>query len=373
MSDLTFQNVGKTYPGEVRAVKEFSLHVENGEFLVLVGPSGCGKTTVLRMLAGLETITSGEISIDDRIVNEVAPGDRDVSMVFQNYALFPHLDVFQNMAFGLRARRYPKDEIVRRVQDVANRLGLSDLLRRKPAALSGGQRQRVALGRAIARKPKVYLMDEPLSNLDAQLRLSMRKELTDLRKELGVTTLYVTHDQSEALTLGDRICVMKDGEIQQVNTPKEAYDRPANRFVAGFLGNVPMNFIEGRFQEKDSDLFFSFDDQSIQIPRDLFPKSVAALGNSAVSMGIRPEHLKLQRESKAKDVVTLKVHLDRQEWHGDYSLLHLKGSFGTLLAKIGTGEAKDLSEGIPLTMEATFDHCHFFGETDHRNLLFTSQ
>ena len=372
MADVTFQKVSKTFSGEVIAVDEFDLRMDDGEFLVLVGPSGCGKTTLLRMLAGLETVTSGQISIGGKVVNDLDPGDRDVSMVFQNYALFPHLDVFENMAFGLRARRFDKKEVIRRVHNVAERLGLSDLLKRKPAALSGGQRQRVALGRAIARKPKVYLMDEPLSNLDAQLRLAMRKELSVLRKELEVTTLYVTHDQAEALTLGDRICVMQEGRIQQVGTPEETYDRPANRFVAGFLGNPPMNFIEGHLKRSDGRFLFSFADQRIPLSRDLFPESFEPSEDDSITLGVRPEHLSLAPNSGGAEAFNLKVELEHREWHGDHALLHLKGSFDSLVAKTSTAEGEGAEEGKSFRVEAALAHCHFFGGPDQRNLLLAS-
>ena len=369
MAKLNFHQVGKTFSVEVRAVDEFDLSIDDGEFLVLVGPSGCGKTTVLRMLAGLETVTDGEILIDGQVVNDLDPGDRDVSMVFQNYALFPHLNVFDNMAFGLKARRYPRDEIQQRVKDVATRLGLSDLLKRKPSALSGGQRQRVALGRAIARKPKIYLMDEPLSNLDAQLRLAMRKELAVLRKELGVTTLYVTHDQAEALTLGNRICVMHEGRIQQVGTPEETYEHPANRFVAGFLGNPPMNFIEGTLNTEDDGFVLCVEDHRIPFPRALFPTSFEPEQNSSIALGIRPEHIALTRNPEGGETFGLEVELEHREWHGDHVLLHLKGTFGPLIAKTNAADIKDITDGSQIHIGVALSHCQFFGGEDDRNLL----
>ncbi len=243
MAKVRLEHVWKRF-GKVVAVKDFNLETEDGEFVVFVGPSGCGKTTTLRMIAGLEEISEGKIYIGDRLVNDVPPKDRDIAMVFQNYALYPHMNVYENMAFGLRLRRYPKDEIDRRVKEAARILKIEHLLSRKPRELSGSQRQRVAMGRAIVREPKVFLMDEPLSNLDAKLRVEMRAEIAKLQRRLGVTTIYVTHDQVEAMTLGHRIVVMKDGEIQQVDTPLRLYDFPANRFVAGFIGSPSMNFVK---------------------------------------------------------------------------------------------------------------------------------
>ena len=238
MAGVTFSGVTKVYSDGTQAVSDMSLVVADGEFVVLVGPSGCGKTTALRMLAGLETITSGTISIGDKVVNHMAPRDRDIAMVFQNYALYPHMKVYDNIAFGLRLRKVPKDEIDERVRHAAQVLGLEDLLDRKPRALSGGQRQRVAMGRAIVREPQAFLMDEPLSNLDAKLRVQMRAEISSLQDELGVTTVYVTHDQIEAMTMGDRVAVMRKGELEQVAPPQELYDRPVNLFVAGFIGTA---------------------------------------------------------------------------------------------------------------------------------------
>ena len=244
MAVVAFRGVAKVYPGGARAVSGMDLEIGDGEFVVLVGPSGCGKTTALRMLAGLETITEGTIRIGDRVVNHMAPRDRDIAMVFQNYALYPHLKVYDNIAFGLRLRKVPKDEIDKRVRHAAEVLGLEDFLDRKPRALSGGQRQRVAMGRAIVREPQAFLMDEPLSNLDAKLRVQMRSEIGALQRDLGVTTIYVTHDQVEAMTMGDRVAVMRKGELQQVAPPQELYDRPVNLFVAGFIGSPTMNMVE---------------------------------------------------------------------------------------------------------------------------------
>ncbi len=246
MAQVSLQNVNKIYPGNVQAVFNVNLSIEKKEFIVLVGPSGCGKTTILRMIAGLEEISTGKIYIGDKLVNDVPPKDRDIAMVFQNYALYPHMTVFENMAFALRLRKYPKDEIMTRVNEAAEILGIKHLLQRKPKELSGGQRQRVAVGRAIVRKPLVFLFDEPLSNLDAKLRVQMRTEIKKLHQRLQATIVYVTHDQVEAMTMGDRIVVVKDGNIQQVADPIALYDKPRNKFVASFIGSPPMNFLEGQ-------------------------------------------------------------------------------------------------------------------------------
>ncbi len=249
MATVTLKNVNKVYDGNVHAVVDFNLHIKDREFIVFVGPSGCGKSTTLRMIAGLEDITSGELRIDDEIVNDVASKDRNIAMVFQSYALYPHMTVYDNMAFGLKLRKFGRDEIDRRVQHAADILGLKPFLKRRPKALSGGQRQRVALGRAIVRDAKVFLMDEPLSNLDAKLRVQMRTEIIKITESLGITTIYVTHDQIEAMTMASRIVVMKDGLIQQIGTPKDIYDFPNNKFVGGFIGTPPMNFIDGKITE----------------------------------------------------------------------------------------------------------------------------
>ncbi len=292
MASVTLENIDKVYPGGVKAVDNVSLEIKDKEFMVLVGPSGCGKSTSLRMVAGLEEITKGTIRIGDRVVNDVAPKDRDIAMVFQNYALYPHMTVYKNMAFGLKLRKYPKEEIDRRVRDAAGILGIENLLDRKPKALSGGQRQRVAVGRAIVRKPQVFLFDEPLSNLDAKLRVQMRVEISKLHARLQSTMIYVTHDQVEAMTMGDRICVMKDGIIQQVDEPIQLYDHPVNKFVAGFIGMPPMNFIEGALAEEGGKLFFDEGNFRISIPDDKAAKlREANLTGGQITVGIRPEDI----------------------------------------------------------------------------------
>ena len=265
MAEILLDQVNKIYPGGVKGVDNLNLEIRDGEFMVLVGPSGCGKTTALRSIAGLEEISSGSITIGGRVVNDLPPKDRDIAMVFQNYALYPHMTVEQNLAFGLQQRKTPKDEIKRRVTEVAKMLGLEQYLKRKPAALSGGQRQRVAMGRAIVREPQAFLMDEPLSNLDAKLRVSMRASLTQLHERLGVTTVYVTHDQVEAMTLGHRVCVMRDGRLQQVDTPQTLFDSPVNLFVAGFIGSPAMNMITAELVRDDGPAV-TFADHRLPLP-----------------------------------------------------------------------------------------------------------
>ena len=292
MASLSFKHIYKKYPGGVTAVSDFNLEVKDKEFIILVGPSGCGKTTTLRMIAGLEEITEGELHIGDTLVNDIAPKDRDIAMVFQNYALYPHMTVFDNMAFGLKLRKTPKEEIKRRVEEAARILDITHLLERRPKALSGGQKQRVALGRAIVREPKVFLLDEPLSNLDAKLRAQMRTELTKLHQKLGTTFVYVTHDQVEAMTMATRIVVMKDGLIQQVATPQNLYDLPVNVFVAGFIGTPQMNFIPSTLEKKGEDLYFTFGENSLKLPDDKAnnPALKDYIGKEII-LGVRPECL----------------------------------------------------------------------------------
>ncbi|MBO5198728.1 MAG: sn-glycerol-3-phosphate ABC transporter ATP-binding protein UgpC [Lachnospiraceae bacterium] len=293
MASLTLKNINKTYPNGFVAVKDFNLDIADKEFIIFVGPSGCGKSTTLRMIAGLEEITGGELWIGDKLMNDVEPKDRDIAMVFQNYALYPHMSVYDNMAFGLKLRKTPKDQIDKLVHEAAKILDIEHLLDRKPKALSGGQRQRVAMGRAIVRNPKVFLMDEPLSNLDAKLRVQMRIEISKLHQKLGTTIIYVTHDQTEAMTLGTRIVVMKDGVIQQVDTPQNLYDKPNNLFVAGFMGSPQMNFIDSVVTKKGNDIYLTFGSHSIKLPESK-AKKVAEGGyvDKTVVLGIRPEDVK---------------------------------------------------------------------------------
>ncbi len=292
MATLSLKHIYKKYPGGVTAVSDFNLEIKDKEFIIFVGPSGCGKSTTLRMIAGLEEITEGELFIGDTLVNDIAPKDRDIAMVFQNYALYPHMSVFENMAFGLKLRKVPKEEIKRRVEEAARILDISHLLERKPKALSGGQKQRVALGRAIVRDPKVFLLDEPLSNLDAKLRASMRTELTKLHKKVGTTFIYVTHDQTEAMTMATRIVVMKDGLIQQVDTHQNLYDKPCNLFVAGFIGTPQMNFITAKLVKKGQDLYVTFGNNTLKVPAEKAsePALKEYIGSDVV-IGIRPENI----------------------------------------------------------------------------------
>ena len=293
MAEVAFEGISKIYADGTRAVNEMTLGIEDGEFMVLVGPSGCGKTTALRMVAGLEEISEGTLRIGDRVVNHVAPRDRDIAMVFQSYALYPHLTVYDNIAFGLKMQKLPKDEIARRVKEAADVLGLETFLDRKPRALSGGQRQRVAMGRAIVREPQAFLMDEPLSNLDAKLRVQMRAEIARLQNDLGVTTVYVTHDQIEAMTMGDRVAVMRKGELQQVDAPQELYDRPVNLFVAGFIGSPAMNMIEATLERANGGLAAVTGSQRIALGDETLSArpGLRAYEGKTVVLGIRPEDL----------------------------------------------------------------------------------
>ena len=290
MASLSLQHVTKVYPNGFEAVKDFNLDIEDKEFIIFVGPSGCGKSTTLRMIAGLEDISSGTLKIGDRVVNDVEPKDRDIAMVFQNYALYPHMTVYDNMAFGLKLRKVPKADIDKMVREAAKILDLEKLLDRKPKALSGGQRQRVAMGRAIVRNPKVFLMDEPLSNLDAKLRVQMRTEIAKLHQRLGTTIIYVTHDQTEAMTLGTRIVVMKDGVVQQVDTPQNLYDKPGNLFVAGFMGSPQMNFLDAEVEVQGDKASLKIAGQSIELPPAKAKKVIeGGYAGKTVTFGIRPE------------------------------------------------------------------------------------
>lgn len=335
MASLTLKKIHKVYNGEVTAVKDFNLEIADKEFLVLVGPSGCGKSTTLRMIAGLEEITQGEMYIEERLVNEVAPKDRDIAMVFQNYALYPHMSVYDNMAFGLQLRKMPKEEINRRVLEAAKVLNIEELLDRKPKALSGGQRQRVALGRAIVREPKVFLMDEPLSNLDAKLRVQMRTELSKLHQKLQTTFIYVTHDQTEAMTMGDRIVVMKDGIVQQVDTPLNLYNSPVNVFVAGFIGSPQMNFVEGKIEIDGDTAYFVFDKNKIALSEEKSKKlKELSYHNVEVIIGIRPEDIHNDGLEKYPNSVVEGI-VEVTELMGSEIYLYTKIADNSLTARIG--------------------------------------
>ncbi len=330
MATVTFDHVTKRF-GDVIAVNDLSLQVRDAEFLVLVGPSGCGKTTALRMLAGLEEQSAGDIFIGDRIVNDVAPKDRDIAMVFQNYALYPHMSVYDNIAFGLKLRGTPRAEIERRVKDVAAILGLGELLHRKPKELSGGQRQRVAVGRAIAREPAVFLMDEPLSNLDAKLRIQTRAELQKIHQRVGRTTIYVTHDQIEAMTMGDRIAVMKDGVLQQIGAPQELHERPVNLFVAGFIGSPAMNFFPAKVVASGDRV--AADAGFASIPLD--GKGAAALGKDVI-VGIRPEDIDDLAHAAEDGRMPLDARVEVVEYLGNELQLHITAGASELVARVST-------------------------------------
>ena len=331
MARVVFDHITKRF-GDVTAVNDLNLEIQDEEFLVLVGPSGCGKTTALRMLAGLEEVTTGEIYIGDRRVTDLAPKDRDIAMVFQNYALYPHMSVFDNLSFALKLRKYPKSDINTRVDQAGGMLGLRTLLQRKPRQLSGGQRQRVALGRALVREPQVFLMDEPLSNLDAALRVQTRAEITKLQTRLKVTTVYVTHDQVEAMTMGDRIAVMKEGVLQQLDTPQNLYDHPANIFVAGFIGSPAMNFVSGTLQSQDGKLMLTHDNYSVPLPMEgrtaAISEGLAGRIGKPVIIGVRPEDVILKANANGMSgMAGLPTEVDVVEPLGSEVLLYL--DYGT--------------------------------------------
>ncbi len=364
MATLKFKNIDKVYDNGVQAVFDFNLEVKDKEFIVFVGPSGCGKSTTLRMVAGLEEISAGELYIDDNLVNDVAPKDRNIAMVFQSYALYPHMSVYENMAFGLKLRKMPKDEIDKRVQDAASTLGLTQYLDRKPKALSGGQRQRVALGRAIVRDAKVFLMDEPLSNLDAKLRVQMRAEIIKLHERIETTTIYVTHDQIEAMTMASRIVVMKDGYIQQVGAPKEIYDNPNNLFVGGFIGTPPMNFITGKIEKG---YFVNPNINKVKVPEDKLAiiKANKMLSKELV-LGIRPEHIydeDLVKEAHPESLVDLTV--DVSELLGAETHVHCNVGDSHIIAKVNARADIHIGDKIQLAFDMT--KVHFFDpETTNR-------
>ena len=375
MAKVTVQHVYKIYPGEkgrdVTAVTDVDLEIQDREFVVLVGPSGCGKSTTLRMIAGLEEISKGDIYIGDRRVNDVPPKDRDIAMVFQNYALYPHMSVYDNMAFGLKLRKYAKAEIKKRVMDAAGILGIEELLERKPKALSGGQRQRVAVGRAIVRQPKVFLFDEPLSNLDAKMRVQMRTEITKLHQRLQATMIYVTHDQIEAMTMGDRIVVMNDGVVQQTDTPLKLYNEPVNLFVAGFLGSPPMNFINGTLKlERDAFLFSEIQGGAVQVRLPAASRPGARdLLDRPVLLGIRPEDIELaQFAGNEKATGSFPAIVDMVEPMGAETNLYLQTGAHTVVCR--SQRALDHREaGHRMQFEMSLNKAHLFDPTTSQRVI----
>lgn len=354
MANLRLEAINKIYDNKVQAVFDFNLEIKDKEFIVFVGPSGCGKSTTLRMIAGLEDITSGSLYIDDQLMNDVAPKDRDIAMVFQSYALYPHMSVYDNMAFGMKIAKTPKAEMDKRIQEAAKILEIEPYLKRKPKALSGGQRQRVALGRAIVRNAKVFLMDEPLSNLDAKLRVAMRSEIIKLHERIGATTIYVTHDQTEAMTMATRIVVMKDGYIQQIGAPKEIYAHPANMFVAGFLGSPAMNFITGTYAQG----IFRFDGNEVAV-NDRMKEALLDYEGKELIMGIRPENIYIEEiVAQTYPNSTISYQVDVKELLGNEYILH--GSVGNipLVAKVNAHVNLEPHQEIQLTFDV--NRLHFF-------------
>jgi len=369
MARVKLKNIYKRYPGGVTAVNDFNLDIEDKEFIILVGPSGCGKTTTLRMIAGLEEISEGELYIGDKLVNDVAPKDRDIAMVFQNYALYPHMTVFDNMAFGLKLRKLPKEEIKRRVNEAAKILDIQHLLERKPKALSGGQRQRVALGRAIVREPKVFLMDEPLSNLDAKLRVQMRTEISKLHQKLQTTIIYVTHDQTEAMTMGTRIVVMKDGYIQQVDTPQSLYERPNNMFVAGFIGSPQMNFINAKVEKRGEEIHLLFGKEDIKLPEGKAKKleGTEYIGKEVV-MGIRPENVHdeaMYLETMSDSIVEAEVEV--VEMLGSETLLYLVVDEVDFVARVNPRTKAKPGDRIKVAFDA--NKIHLFDKETEKTIM----
>ena len=369
MAELKLNGVYKRYPGGVTAVSDFNLDIADKEFIVLVGPSGCGKSTTLRMIAGLEEISEGEVWIGDKIVNDTPPKDRDIAMVFQNYALYPHMTVFDNMAFGLKLRKVPKAEIKEKVTEAARILDIEHLLDRKPRALSGGQRQRVALGRAIVRNPKVFLMDEPLSNLDAKLRGQMRTEISKLHNKLQTTFIYVTHDQTEAMTMGTRIVVMKDGIIQQIDSPQTLYDHPVNMFVGGFIGSPTMDFVDGTIEKKDDGIYFTFGNASVKVPEGRATKLVEGdyIGKT-VTMGIRAECIhdeEMYLASSPDSVVEADVEVT--ELMGSETLLYLNIEGSSFIAKVDPRSTARVGDKIKVAFD--MNRIHLFDKETEVSIL----
>ena len=367
MAQISLKDVSKIYPNGSKAVDRVNLGVENREFMVLVGPSGCGKSTTLRMIAGLEEISEGSIWIADRLVNNVPAKDRDIAMVFQNYALYPHMTVFENMSFGLKLRKYPKNEIVRRVNEAAEILGIKKLLERRPRQLSGGERQRVALGRAIVRKPQVFLFDEPLSNLDAKLRVQMRTEIHKLRLRLQTTFIYVTHDQTEAMTLGDRICVMKDGKVQQCSDPMTIYDKPANKFVASFIGSPPIGFMNGRIIKKERKYYFDEGKFQVRIVDEMV-NAIRSYEGKDVTFGIRAEDIydKLF-VTLASPENTVQVTCEVVEPLGSEVYLYLNSGRHSFIARVGAHNRPDVNKDMDVVFDMS--KVHFFDKDTEKTII----
>ncbi|MCK5180287.1 MAG: sn-glycerol-3-phosphate ABC transporter ATP-binding protein UgpC [Candidatus Omnitrophica bacterium] len=367
MAQISLQDVSKTYKGGVKAVDSFNLGIENKEFMVLVGPSGCGKSTTLRMIAGLEEISHGKIWIGEHLVNDVPAKDRDISMVFQNYALYPHMSVFENMAFGLKLRKYPKSEIARRVDEATEILGIKKLIDRRPKQLSGGERQRVALGRAIVRKPKAFLFDEPLSNLDAKLRVQMRAEIHKLRMRLQTTFVYVTHDQTEALTLGDQIAVMKDGKVQQCADPMTIYDKPANKFVASFIGTPPISLIDGRIIKNERKYYFDEGKFQVRLVEEMH-KAIAPYEGKKVIFGIRAEDVydKLF-VSEASPENTIRATCEVVEPLGSEVYLYLNSGKSLFVARVGAHNRPDVNRDMDLVLDMS--KVHFFDPETENTII----
>ncbi len=367
MAGVRLNNISKVYDGGVVAVKDVNLDVADKEFVVLVGPSGCGKTTTLRMIAGLEEISGGELYIENQLVNDVAPKDRDIAMVFQNYALYPHMTVYENMAFGLKLRKYSKPEIDSRVKEAAQILGITEYLERKPKALSGGQRQRVALGRAIVRKPKVFLFDEPLSNLDAKMRVQMRAEISKLHQRLGATMIYVTHDQVEGMTMGDRIVVMKNGIVQQIDTPLNLYNNPVNKFVAGFIGSPAMNFFEGQVRRQGK-LYFNEVNGGIklEIPESLESKLSSFVGKN-LYLGVRPENISIREYHRGELDATASLRVDISEPMGNEVYLYFNSPTTQIVARVTA--PVDPKPGTELEMYFDTNKAKFFNKENENSIL----
>ncbi len=375
MAGLTLKNIYKKYPGGFVAVTDVNLEIRDKEFIVLVGPSGCGKSTTLRMIAGLEEISEGELYIGDRLVNDIAPKDRDIAMVFQNYALYPHMTVFDNMAFGLKLRKVPKDEIERKVTEAAKILGLSQLLDRKPKAMSGGQRQRVALGRCIVRSPKVFLLDEPLSNLDAKLRGQMRTEISKIHKRLGTTFIYVTHDQTEAMTMGDRIVCMKDGFIQQVDTPQNLYERPVNKFVAGFLGSPVMNFVDAVLKEDIGQYIVEFGSDGprgnkyqIIVPESKVVPELANYVGKEIILGVRPESIHDEPVHLANATTgIIDAYVELTEMMGAETYLYLVCEGNNLTARVSPRSTAKIGDEIKVVIDP--NRIHIFDKETEKTIV----